>query len=320
VQNRYGLEKDQLLFTATHTHSGPGGWGDGWVEEQFAGPPDSLVKDLFINNTLLAIERALSDRNPASYQYGSIRAPEYVRNRLMKDKGRIDDELVYAAFSRGDKYVAVFVTYSAHATVLSNDNMLFSGDYPGYFEKKIESELDAVAIFAAGGVGSHGPRGQGKNYDRAMKIGHGLADSLLLNLEKAGQNTCNLIYFRLPVEVHDPQIRISNDYRLAPWLGHLLIDFEDPYLQVLLLDKLLIFATPADFSGELVLSLKEYAHPKQLKVTLTSFNGCYLGYMTPAEYDTLESYETQLMSFLGPHTGDYFLDIMKKIVDNLSVL
>jgi hypothetical protein len=249
-----------------------------------------------------------------------MRAPQFVRNRLMKEKGRVDDELVYAAFSRGDEYIAVFVTYSAHATVLSNDNMLFSGDYPGYFEHKIESELGGVAIFAAGGVGSHGPRGQGKNFDRARKIGYGLADSLLLNLDKVGQKTGNLIYFRLPIEVHDPQIRISNDYRLAPWLGHLLIDFENPYLQVILLDKLLIFATPADFSGELVLSLKEYAHPKQLKVTLTSFNGCYLGYMTPAEYDTLESYETQLMSFLGPHTGDYFLDIMKRIVDNLSVL
>ena len=32
-----GISRDQVLFSATHSHSSVGGWGPGFIGEQFAG-------------------------------------------------------------------------------------------------------------------------------------------------------------------------------------------------------------------------------------------------------------------------------------------
>ena len=40
------LEADDILFNASHTHSGPGAWGPGFVGEQFAGEYDQAIVKL----------------------------------------------------------------------------------------------------------------------------------------------------------------------------------------------------------------------------------------------------------------------------------
>ncbi len=317
LRNRLGLRPGQILFTATHTHSGPGGWSNGWVEEQFAGPPDSRVPALFVDSTLVVVKRALHQIKPGSYGIGSVKAPSYIHNRLVGDEGEVDDELVYATFSSGRKNIAVFVTYSAHATVLSGRNFLFSGDYPGYLERKLESTLGGVVLFAAAAVGSGSPRGSGEEFERARNIGNALADSLLSHFPDARNPNCTLRVFRISAEKHDLQIHISENWRLAPWLARRFFHAEDSYLQVVSLDRFLVLGSPAEFSSELALKVKRHAQEKGMKVTVTSFNGCYIGYVTPSKYADLAEYETRLMSFFGPYTGDYLAELMNRIVDRI---
>jgi len=313
---RFELDADQLLFTATHTHSGPGGWGNGFVEEQFSGPPDSRVPAIFIDSTLVAIGRALKNRQPAQYISGSTKAPEYISNRLVGDKGETDPDIVYLAFLRDKKIVALFATYSAHPTVLSSHNMLFSGDYPGYFERKIESAINGPAIFAAAGLGSQTNRGKGQGFKKAEYIGFGLADSVLAHLQtKNAKPRAALRYFRLPIKMHDLQVRITQNIRLAPWLAKRFFHVNKAFMQVIALDHFLIIGSPGEFSGELALRVKKHARQKGDLVTITSFNGCYLGYVTPSQYYHLSTYETKLMSWFGPYTGDYFVDIMDRLID-----
>ena len=315
LKSRFELNADQLLFTATHTHAGPGGWGNGWVEKQFAGSPDAKIPQMYVDSTLVAVKRALTTKQAAQYQFGTIKAPHFVRNRLVGEKGDKDDELVYVAFSNENQNIAVFVTFSAHATVLSGRNMLFSGDYPGYLERRLEEKLGGNALFAVAGVGSHSPTGPGKGYKKAQNIGYALADSVLKQLKKQQKQFCDLLCFRLPVEQNELNIRITDNLRLAPWLARKFFNVEDSYIQVVKLDDFMIFGSPAEFSGELALEVKKTAQAKELVTTVTSFNGCYLGYVTPSKYDSLGGYETRLMSFLGPYTGDYLTEMMTKIVE-----
>ncbi len=316
---RFGLDANQLLFTATHTHSGPGGWGNGFVEEQFSGSPNSRVPAMLIDSTLAAIGRALNSRQPVEYISGSIKAPEYIRNRLVGKKGKIDPEIVYLAFLHDTKIIALFATYSAHPTVLSSHNMLFSGDYPGYFERKIESAINGPAIFAAAGLGSQTNRGKGEGFKKAEYIGVGLADSVLAHIQiKNAKPRAALRYFRLPIKMHDLQVRITQNIRFAPWLARRLFHINKAYIQVFALDHFIIIGSPGEFSGELSLQVKEYARKKGDCVTITSFNGCYLGYVTPSQYYHLSTYETKLMSWFGPYTGDYFVDIMDRLIDVLN--
>ena len=80
----------------------------------------------------------------------------------------------------------------------------------------------------------------------------------------------------------------------------------------------LLIASPGELSGEIALEIKEYAEPLYMDLTITSFNGCYVGYVTPTKYDSIREYETRLMNFFGPPTGDYFTAILKQIVDALQ--
>ena len=317
ARSKLSLNADQLLFTATHTHSGPGGWGERWIDRQFAGPFDARVVHILVDSTLSALSRALTNLRPAGYYSGVVDAPEYVRNRLVGEKGRVDPELVYVAFTHGDKTTALFATYSAHGTVLPANNMLISGDYPGYFERELETVIEGPVIMAAAGLGSHSHRGEGEGFEKAAFIGHGLADRLVgqLKNERERRETA-LDIFRVPVELPPFQVRVNEKIRLAPWLARRILGRPTAYIQVLSLDETIVLGSPGEFSGELALLLKDHARKSGKTITVTSFNGCYIGYVTPSEYYNPYSYETGLMSWFGPYTGDYLTDVMMRILDS----
>lgn len=315
IKQQLDIPADRFLFTATHTHSGPGGWGEGWFEEQFAGPADSIVAAIFIDSTIAAIRRAIADRQPGAFGAGSVHAPRFIHNRLVGDKGLVDDELVYAVFRRNAKTVGIFADYSAHATSLSHHNLEMSGDYPGYFERKMETQTGGIVAFAAAGLGSHSYRGEGEKFAKSAFVGEGLADSLLAHVADvhAASNVA-LRVFRIPVDLARMQVRLTQKICLAPWLAKRLLHPYQTFLQVISLNDFIIIGCPGEYSGELALRVKETARQAGKQATVTSFNGCYIGYLTPSEYYSLNEYETKLMSWFGPFTGDYLTGLMQQIV------
>lgn len=318
LETELNIHPEHILYTATHTHSGPGGWGEGWVEEQFAGPPDSHVVPMFVDSTLAAFRRAVDFLRQASVTSGSVQAPRFIRNRLVGEKGDVDAELVYLAFHHDNQLIALFTTYSAHATVLSARNMMFSGDYPGYLQRKLESEFGGIVLFAAAGLGSHSYRGEGEGFDKARFIGEGLADSLMVYLSsRDNHETAKLMVSQIPFYTARKQVRLTQNLTLAPWLANLLITPHDVYVQIIAVDEFMIIGSPGEFSGELALKVKQFADTLGVNVTVTSFNGCYIGYLTPSKYYEMDEYETRLMSWFGPYTGDYLTEIMKHGISRL---
>jgi len=314
-----GLDPEQLYFTATHTHSGAGGWGKGWLSEQFAGPRKEGINEMFVDSTLAALSRALRDLHPARYGCGVIDAPHFIRNRLVGEAGETDDDLFYLALLRDNRPGAVFASYSAHATVLSARNLEFSGDYPGFFERGLERLSGAKVIFAAAGVGSHSHRGEGSGFERAQRIGTSLADSIYSRLKRCRlKSSARLIYGRLAVDLPPHQVLIAAGWRLAPWLARRLVPVDQVYLQILALDRTAFIGSPGEFSGEMALEVKAEAHELGWDVTVTSFNGNYIGYLTPSHYAGLDNYETRTMSWFGPHTGDYISGLAQSAVQQLA--
>ncbi len=323
----HDIRADQIYFTATHSHSAAGGWGEGWLETQFAGEYDARVTSMLIDSTVMAVQRSLVTPRPVSYKHGQISLPQYCRNRLVKG-GPVDPALYYIAFWHNRTPFALFATYSAHATTLSGRNMEFSGDYPGYFKRRIEKEWGGTALFAASTLGSTSPRGEGRGFERAKSVGRGLADSLLIvlknddstlpTLNHAGgsqQNEVSLFTQRLILSRPPMQVRLSENIRLAPWLAEQILGSHEPtYLSVFRLDSLLLIGSPAEFSGELGLNVKRAALEKGWQAQVTSFNGCYMGYVTPSKYAEQPGYETRIMSWFGPFWGDHLCDLMIAMV------
>jgi hypothetical protein len=92
----------------------------------------------------------------------------------------------------------------------------------------------------------------------------------------------------------------------------------DTLLQAVRIGSAIWVSTPCDFSGELALHLREHAATAGLDLTVTSFNGDYIGYVIPGKYYHLGGYEPQTMSFFGPTVPDYFEDLLRRAVDGVG--
>ncbi len=321
LQADFPLQRAQVLFSATHTHCGIGGWGEGFLAEQFAGAYNAAIRRWLANQAARVLKKAYQDLTPAAVAGETFRAGEFVRNRLVGELGWVDDEFQLIVFRQIDGDYAVLGIFSAHATVLSEKVMVMSGDYPGYWQRALERRIPGMALFFAGGVGSHGPAGKGHGFERARHIGESLADSVLayLGTLRFHDNT-SLAYIGLPVDLPERHFRLSDGLRLNPKLASYVIPYENTYLQAIRIDSLIWIGTPCDFSGELALDLRRFAREQGFDAVITSFNAGYVGYVIPGKYYHFNAYESRLMSFYGPYMGDYFDELIRRLIRGMSRL
>jgi len=69
-----GIRREQLYISATHTHSSLGGWGPGFVGEQFAGNENKNIASWHVLQISTAVNSAIADLHPASIGTGSFNA------------------------------------------------------------------------------------------------------------------------------------------------------------------------------------------------------------------------------------------------------
>ena len=55
-----------------------------------------------------------------------------------------------------------------------------------------------------------------------------------------------------------------------------------------------------------------------VRLMVTSFEGGYIGYVTPDRYYDRQSYETRDMNWFGPYNGDYFKEMMGGLLDRIT--
>ena len=111
------------------------------------------------------------------------------------------------------------------------DNMEFSADYPGYWERKIEKGYADFALFFAGSVGSQSAVGKGDGFERSRFIGESLADSLINRLPKVKLNkTITLSSVSLKVQLPEFHVRITTKINLSSWLSSKLMPLPEMYI------------------------------------------------------------------------------------------
>jgi neutral ceramidase len=315
------LKREQIFFSATHTHASLGGWGEGMVAEAFAGPFQPGIRTWMAGQIVAAVHAALSDLRPASIGHGSFAAPEYVRNRLVGSLGRVDPEFSYLLVKQEEGKTAVLGSYAAHATVLSSSVMEFSADYPGCWQRAVEQATGGIAVFLGGGVGSHAPVAGAGGFAGTERMGQALARAVLGQLP--GTALTNRITFGtlgLPVSLPPLNARVSDGWRLRPWLAKRLLPVGDQtLLQAFRLGEAVWISTPCDFSGELALDIKASLRRPGFQTTITSFNGDYIGYVVSSRYYHSAGYEPRLMSFFGPNVPDYFEELIRGLFQAIAV-
>jgi len=321
VESELHLSRQQVYLSATHTHSSLGGWGEGRVAESFAGAFQPGVRVWFADRIVTAIAQALQDLQPAEIGQGRFDAPEFVRNRLVQERGTVDPEFSFLVLKQVSGRTGVLGSYSAHATVLPSAVMEFSADYPGWWQRAVESATGGMAVFVAGGVGSHGPVAPTRGFAGAQAMGEGLARRLLEALPTVPlSRQAAFGTFAVTVSLPELNVRVSDGVRLRPWLaGQLLPDSTRTYLQAFRLDDAVWVSTPCDFSGELAIGIKDFLQARTGRhAVITSFNGDYIGYVVSSRYYHMNGYEPRTMSFFGPTIPDYFDDVIRRMALHLA--
>lgn len=162
-----GIPANQVILTATHTHSVPFGWSVGYEEQLYQ-----------------AVEEAAAALQPAKMASGA--GVSYINvNRNIIDpatgrwwegpnyQGPSDKTVAVLSFQSLDGApIAVYYNYAVHPVITGNLDLI-SGDIPGAASGYIEESLgeDAVAVFSYGAAGDQNPIFFQQTYDlREIRI------------------------------------------------------------------------------------------------------------------------------------------------------
>ncbi|PZX59683.1 neutral/alkaline ceramidase-like enzyme [Algoriphagus ratkowskyi] len=309
------LPVDQVIFTATHTHSGMGGYMPGPMGEIAFGGFDQQIVDFMVKRSITALQKAIAIQDTVSINYRKADAGALVSNRFVKD-GPVDPFVRQLIFTKKSGKKATFLTYSAHATTMSTKFMGLSGDYPFYLTKELEEGEYDFAIYAAGTVGSHRPNRPGNTPEMVKLYAHQLDSTLNLRMTYYSTITNNQIRTGyLPILLRGPHLRITDNLRLRPWLFNYLLGDTNAHLDITQIGNTLMIASSGELSGVFYEKWEELAQSKGMNLIITTFNGGYIGYITPDELYDENFHEVREMNWYGPGNGKYFNDLILKILE-----
>lgn len=315
-----GIQRSQVFYSASHTHSSIGAWGPGFIGEQFAGKANSNINQWLVLQISKAVTSAISDLKPAQIGNGYFNAAPYTKNRLIGETGTKNNDFNFISIQQNGGRKAVIGSFGAHATTIGAENMQFSADYPGYWQHKMEQGSVDLAIFCGGSVGSQSPSGEGKGFEKPKKMGESLADSLVIHLAKVVlKDQINLSSMSLKVDLPEYHLRLTTQINFTTWLSKKLMPLpENVYVQVIKIGNLIWLTAPCDFSGEFAKQLKDALAAKGYNANVTSFNGSYVGYIIPGKYFYLDAYEPKTMGWFGPNMGEYTFELLRRLSEIIT--
>jgi len=300
VLRRAGVEREGVYFTSTHTHSGPGGYAPGWLEQWTAiGEFDPAVADRLADAFADAITRSRAAMQPARLVVArTTPTARLVVNRIDKSMPGNSSLACLSILGPDGKHVAGLVTFNAHPTCYGRRNRLASGDYPGVVQRELAKRYGGVWLFAAGAMGSmkvatKQPRGAKRLAEVAANVlsvavplaGEALKAAPAFPPEGASEGNkglpgrvlhtddgttyvgpsrseATLAAAVLRVDLPQTDYRISRHWRLSPIMTSL-IHGRVSTIHAVRINEMVLLGMPCDYSGELSARAEAYPAPGQ---------------------------------------------------------
>ncbi|MFP6585048.1 MAG: neutral/alkaline non-lysosomal ceramidase N-terminal domain-containing protein [Candidatus Hydrogenedentota bacterium] len=150
------IAKSNVILTATHTHSGPGGLAKSWFHRQLYGRYMSEVVEAVAVAVEESIIAAESSKRRATIGY-EIGEQKTLTKNMFEKKGPHDPDLGVIRVDDSDgNTIAILGTFSGRpATILRDNGLVLSADFPGVFCDELEglSASGTVAFFLSGAAG-----------------------------------------------------------------------------------------------------------------------------------------------------------------------
>ena len=175
------IPKPNIMLSASHTHSGPftRTWASdieksvGWYIYYY---PDYLK--LLKRKLIDCASEAYSKSNYAKIGFGKGTAGK--EKGIGGNRNDIDGmadpavDLIGVQHMSGN-WLAIWVKYSLHPTILHADNLLVSADYPGYIREYLtKNKPGAILLFAQGATGDQSSRyfRKEQTFEEAKRFGY----------------------------------------------------------------------------------------------------------------------------------------------------
>ncbi|HOK09180.1 MAG TPA: neutral/alkaline non-lysosomal ceramidase N-terminal domain-containing protein [Candidatus Hydrogenedens sp.] len=316
VGQKTPLTSEQLYFTASHTHCGPGAWAPGVAGKITGGKYNPAVVEHLAKYIAEAIIEAYNKMEPAKIATGNVDAGDFIRNRTRKEP--VDSDLNFMVVEQNSGNRCYVVRFSAHPTNYDDDMMQFSAEYPGALQRFIEHQPKTTAIYLGGALGSSGPRAPDAPdaESRVLAMGNQLGQLVLDNSQSLTfEDHVEVASFAFLVYMPPFQVRpVSIKWRLSPLAGKIMGVPPYGWFQACRVGDVLLVGLPFDFSGEISRVWKMTAGTMDIDLWTTSFSGAYCGYLSPDRYYWQEplNYETGLMSWFGPSCEAFMKDLFEK--------
>lgn len=169
--------RKNILFSSTHTHSGP--WASSVLASELA--EGITENEEYIKELLEKLEQCINEATTNTFEakagsfVGRCGAEQGVGGNRREKGGVCDPSVNVLAIKDSKGQVrACLVNYALHPTFLHAESTVVSADYPGYIRRFLSFAYpNAVTLFALGAAGNQSSRYHrvGQEFEEAARVG-----------------------------------------------------------------------------------------------------------------------------------------------------
>lgn len=164
IAEKTGICRDNVIFCATHTHSGPtcasmDGWGE--VDTEF-------VEGILLPQAVEAADEALANVKPAMIGIETVQSEVGInRRQILRSGDVILGQNPYGSFDKTMTVIAIrgtdgsgivnMIHYGCHGTAAGRCDQI-SRDWSGIMVDRLQNESGVLSVFFNGAIGDTGPR------------------------------------------------------------------------------------------------------------------------------------------------------------------
>jgi neutral ceramidase len=311
---KLGFVWKNVYLGCTYSNAGLGGWAKDYMGERTYGPYNEQQVNRLTETILKAV--ASAQKNKATVQIGYTQLDLKDQKPLPAESRQAGDDPLHLLQLRKSTGESALV-YSGSARQMPAD----STGHGGFFRRLTQTLDIQTAYFTLGVVGpvqfvnSPGQeRRERLSADRIVAQIRTLLDRQPLHTDST------LIAQTAPLIQNDPHVRISQSWRLKPWLTKALYGDYPAELKALRIGRTVFLGCPAGMSVELANDLLTLPVADQRNLIITSFNGGNIGPVVPDRYyfDEKSPYALSGTNRFGPHTAEFFEDMTQSLVSSLK--
>jgi len=172
LREKMGIDRLQVWWSATHTHSapevGPPGLGALFLKGRYDHDHNTEYTAQVIKQLLEGVKESREKLAPARLTVGWGYANASINRRARNEDGPaflglnpdgpVDHQIGLIRLEKADGTpLALVANYAMHGTVLGGQNTLITGDAPGVVAEYVEAKLGAPMLYINGAAGNQAP-------------------------------------------------------------------------------------------------------------------------------------------------------------------